>query len=157
MKATWILFTIALTISPAALASNWIAVTRGPVADVFYDLQGLIFDHDQRTVWVKYIYKHPQKLGDTKKTFFVDISYEGFNCARRINAVYEQVFYDKIGNVISQSIYNYNPPWEPIVPDSYGDLTATALCVKPDIDNSSTEPPSSTTVQPTAIAPPPPR
>lgn len=157
MKSSWALFAAALAIAPNAMASNWIPVVLGQDSDVFYDLQGLIFDHDQRTVWVKYTFKHSQKLGDTKKTYFVEISYEGLNCVSRTGAVYKQVFYDKTGKVVYQSDYDYNPTWEPIVPDSNGDLTATALCGKSNQNSDSTQPSSATTVQPTVIAPPPPK
>lgn len=137
------------------MASNWISVVHDSDSNVYFDVQGLIMNGDQRTFWVKYAYKHSQKLGDSKKTYLVEISYESVNCLSRNDAVYKQLFYDKTGKVVYQSDYDYNPTWEPIVPDSNGDVTADAVCaIKPDLDKSSAGEPQPTSSPPDQVTPP---
>lgn len=155
MKTNWLLFVVALAIASNAMASNWISVVHGSDSDVYFDLQGLIMNGDQRTFWVKYVYKHSQKLGDSKKTYFVEISYEGLNCTSRTDAVYKQLFYDKTGNVIYQTEYDSNPSWEPIVPDSNGEMTADETCaIKPNTGNSPTGESQPASSPPEQVTPP---
>jgi hypothetical protein len=143
------IFAIALTlVASDVIAANWVVLSKTKTVVISADLQSLKINSNERTIWIKFDFFRPQKLQDSKKTYYDYTTYETFDCHDQTTTTYEALYYDRDGNVVNSIPYHTYVTWEPVVPDTLGDTTITGVCAIPDYKDTTPAPPAETASPP---------
>jgi hypothetical protein len=125
---------LALSLSAAVQAADWVRVGTPDQHQHFYDRSKLTIEKDEITYWRRVLFRTPQSARSGKAR--MAMYRERVDCARHSYRTLGYLLYAQDGAIL-ENVYTPEAPSQPIIPETVGDRFETLMCLIVEQDQAS--------------------
>ena len=117
---------LALSLSAAAQAADWVRVGTPDQHQHSYDRSKLAIEENQITYWRRVVFRTPQPARSGKAR--MAMYRERVDCTQHTYRTLGYLLYAQNGSIL-ENVYDPDAPWQPIIPETVGDRFETLMCL----------------------------